>query len=216
MAYAGTKGLLSNSARTSMSMPFPTGLSNGDVALFYVGVNKEGLTLSPTPLVTTDGIPSGWRYAIIEAEYTGSETLSITWEKEKEPKSYSCEGVSVAASGRQLGSPVVGTVASGTSKTPTASSITVAAESDLFWFALEGIATLSTPPSGMTERLDGDGSEGSVFGMHVASQDAIGAGETGGKAGSWSTSTAWRAVLIALPPANKAVHRRLSLLGAGR
>lgn len=197
MAWAG-RGILKNATRTTMAVPAPEGISTGDSFVLVPFVAKSGVTIASakgSTLVATKVLTAVGNIAAFGIEHDGSATYEITWGG----ASTECSAATFGFTGRSA-SFLAGSTATATSTNPKAPPVEPAKNGyDLLDMAIEGSALAATPPSGMTERLDGTGSEGSIFGFHAATQDNISSGSTGEKTTTLASST-WISFLIAIAP----------------
>jgi len=197
--YTG-RGLLKLAARTSMAVPAPEGISTGNLIVVLVMVEDGAVTVAcpkGTVLASTV-LSSTFTQVAIGIVHDGSSTYAVTWGGSSEQ----CEAASFGFSGRGGTFLSGGAWQSGTSTTPTATGLTLPASGyDLICLMAEGAAKAATPPAGMTERLDGTGAEGEVFAQHAATQDGAASGATGTRAFAYTGSSAWRAILVGMPPA---------------
>jgi hypothetical protein len=194
MAYKG-QTILKNASRTSLAIEPPAGLATGEPFVAVCYVSKSGVTISSakgTTLMSTTVLSGVGNVAVFGIEHDGSATYEVTWGG----ASSECSAATAGFSGDKA-SFVAGAAASGSSTTAKAPAITAVA-GDLLAIAVESNAVAATPPSGMTERLDGTGSEGSIFGFHLATQDGISAGSTGEKTTALASSANWLTLLVGI------------------
>jgi hypothetical protein len=200
MAYAG-RGLLKEAVRKEVAeVPAPTGVAIGDPIIFHLNFwevadvtaafENSVVIKGPTVVAGENRIK---QFAVL---HTGASVYDFTFAGTKE-----ISGVSFGFTGRTstLAQILASAPETGTGKTATAKALELAkAGYDLICLAAETTATAATPPEGMTERLDSG--EGEVLAQHAATLDNVASGSTGTKAFTWTPSTSWAAILIAVPP----------------
>jgi len=95
------------------------------------------------------------------------------------------------ASGAASPFDVIGTGASGSSTSATATAVTTTKPCRLIFVAVDSASNTMTPPAGMTERIDSPG-------YYLADGENYATGSTGTKTATVAVSDVWSAVLLAL------------------
>lgn len=196
---------------SSLSVNVPTGTTPDNVLLLAVTAASSSGAIT----VTT---PTGWTllsgtaangyspalyffYRIADGSETASYTVTLS-------KVCGAAAAMVRVAGADAAAIRAGTITSGsTLNTFTASAVTATANDLLLYVCALGVfdsvAFSITPPSGMTEIVDANTTDGVSLGstLEIAYLEGVSAGSTGTKAGSTlnGTSTAYRTVLLRLP-----------------
>lgn len=228
MAYRSSSiSSATGGTRTSLTVAVPAGVQADDI-VFLIG-NHDGNTgsftwpagftqLDSSALASPDGQLSAVAWKRLTGADSGTYTVSFG--------DTFAMVIAVAFSGRHTTDAPTNSKATSTSNnsspvTVTASTVTAVAGDDLLWISAPDIAgssaTSHTPPSGYTERQDGQDVWSVVS---AATLDNVSAGATGSVAGSFTgQSGGWTAYLIRIPAAagGGTTTRRysLSLTGVG-
>ncbi len=182
----------------NVTVSVPSGTLDNDVMVAIV----------VSAAIDLDTPPSGWT---LREQQTGTQPTFAVWTRvaSSEPASYTWSGANADVGailtfrGVSTANPfdIDGAAGPTTSTAATAPSITTS-NANAMVIAMQCVndaAAPTTPPSGMTERVDESAGGGNNFSMSVATVLQAAAGASGAKAfGAYGFSATWRAYTMAL------------------
>ena len=192
-----------NPGGSSLTINVPSGTVNGDVMIAVVGWYTATSITPPSgwTLIATQPDGEGVGYNSSYYRVAASEPANYTWNWSG--TSYPA-GIIYTFSGVNTSTPIdVSQVESGTSTSPTASSVTTTVSNDylITTFEFNGGGTF-TVPSGMAGGGSITYSYGDNFGVNLDYKALGSAGSTGAQTGSLTSSAEWGSQTIALKPAS--------------
>lgn len=213
MAYVGSVATNSGTPTvTTINITKYTSTASGHMMLIGVAARNATVTITPD---------TGWTAVrAADVNSSGPMTEQLFWKLAggSEPSTYTftfSTAVRVACwhgawSGIDTTSPIdTSSGATGGSNTSAvATSVTASAACDLIYSGAAATSNTWTAPSGMTERIDDQSTNGSANASITMATESVSSGATGTRTGTLSGSAQWVAVLVALKPASAATWNR--------
>lgn len=179
------------SANATNTVTAPSGIQNGDLLVAVGMANINGRSITPPTgfnVFHLDGATSNTLFIATKTASSESGNYSFVW------SASDSSTIAILVYRNALCVNTVGTAAKSTTATPSASTITPTYVGTLCAaFFTETTATVTTPPSGMTQRAIHTASSPSAAIYDLANQSAS---ATGGKSIQWSGSAASTSILF--------------------